>query len=69
MFPFNQLLGRATGAADYLELVKRYEAFVVTDVPAMTYSERDLARRFITFVDAVYEGRVCIPRDLQYGVK
>ena len=64
MFTFNQLLGRATGAADYLELVKRYEAFVVTDVPAMTYRERDLARRFITFVDAVYEGRVCFPRDL-----
>lgn len=58
MFTFNELLGKATGAADYLELVKSYDAFVVTDVPSMTYRERDLARRFITFVDAVYESRV-----------
>ncbi|KAI4152699.1 MAG: hypothetical protein LQ340_002750 [Diploschistes diacapsis] len=57
MFTFNELLGKATGAADYLELVKSYDAFVVTDVPSMTYRERDLARRFITFVDAVYESR------------
>lgn len=58
MFTFDELIGRSTGPADYLELVRSYEAFVVTGVPAMTYRERDLARRFITFVDAVYESRV-----------
>lgn len=58
MFTFKELLGRATGAADYIELMKNYDAFIVTDVPAMTYRERDLARRFITFIDAVYESRV-----------
>ena len=58
MFTFNELIGRATGAADYLELMRYYEAFIVTDVPRMTHRERDLARRFITFIDAVYESRV-----------
>lgn len=57
-FTFQQLLGRATGAADYLELVRHYDAFIVTDVPGMTIHERDLARRFITFIDAVYESKV-----------
>lgn len=57
-FKFQQLLGGATGAADYLELVRHYDAFIITDVPGMTLNERDLARRFITFIDAVYEGRV-----------
>lgn len=57
-FKFQQLLGGATGAADYLELVRNYDAFIITDVPGMTLNERDLARRFITFIDAVYEGRV-----------
>ena len=57
MFPFDELLGRATGAADYLELARRYDAFVVTGVPGMTHRERDLARRFITFIDALYESR------------
>lgn len=56
-FTFDELIGRPTGAADYIELVRNYDAFVVTDVPGMTYRQRDLARRFITFIDAVYEGQ------------
>ncbi|EFX05517.1 mitochondrial ATPase [Grosmannia clavigera kw1407] len=54
-FTFDQLIGQPTSAADYLELVRAYDAFVVTDVPGMTHRQRDLARRFITFIDAVYE--------------
>ncbi|KAL1620689.1 ATPase [Diplodia seriata] len=57
MFSFNELIGRATGAGDYLELVRNYEAFIITDVPGMSHKSRDLARRFITFIDAVYESR------------
>jgi protein AFG1 len=57
-FTFQELIGSATGAADYLELVRNYDAFIVTDVPGMTLQQRDLARRFITFIDAVYESRV-----------
>lgn len=57
-FTFDELIGRATGAADYLELMLNYEAFIITDVPGMTINQRDLARRFITFIDAVYESRV-----------
>lgn len=59
-FSFDELLGRATGAADYIELSRHYDAFIITDVPIMTSYQRDLARRFITFVDAVYEARVCV---------
>lgn len=56
-FTFDQLIGSATGAADYLELAQHYQAFIVTGVPAMNYRSRDLARRFITFLDAIYESR------------
>lgn len=58
MFTFDELLGKATSAADYLELMKSYDAFIITGVPGMTHRERDLARRFITFIDAIYESRV-----------
>lgn len=58
MFSFDDIIGRATGAADYLELTRQYEAFVITGVPGMNFRSRDLARRFITFIDAVYESRV-----------
>ena len=54
-FTFEELIGRATGAADYIEMMRCYHAFIVTDVPGMTFRERDWARRFITFIDAVYE--------------
>lgn len=54
-FTFDELIGRPTGAADYIELMRSYDAFIVTDVPGMTHKQRDLARRFITFIDAVYE--------------
>ena len=57
MFTFDELIGRPTGAADYIELMRSYDAFVVTNVPGMTHQQRDLARRFITFIDAVYESR------------
>ncbi|KAG0130128.1 AFG1-like ATPase-domain-containing protein [Tuber indicum] len=56
-FRFNDLCGKPMSAADYLELCKHYEAFVVTDVPGMDHRSRDLARRFITFVDAAYESK------------
>ncbi|KAK3045009.1 hypothetical protein LTS18_014794, partial [Coniosporium uncinatum] len=56
-FSFNELIGRATGAADYLELMRSYDAFIITDVPGMNHKSRDLARRFITFIDAIYESR------------
>lgn len=56
-FTFHELIGRATGAADYIEMMRIYHSFVVTDIPAMTHRERDWARRFITFIDAVYESQ------------
>ncbi|KAM5362013.1 hypothetical protein ACJZ2D_012763 [Fusarium nematophilum] len=55
-FTFDELIRQPKSAADYLELVRAYEAFIVTDIPGMTHQQRDLARRFITFIDVVYEG-------------
>lgn len=54
-FTFDELIGRPKSAADFIELMRSYDAFILTDVPGMTLRERDLARRFITFIDAVYE--------------
>lgn len=56
-FTFDELIGKPTSAADFIELMRSYDAFIITDVPGMTHHQRDLARRFITFIDAVYESR------------
>lgn len=54
-FTFDELIRQPKSAADFIELTRSYDAFVVTGVPGMTIRERDLARRFITFIDALYE--------------
>ena len=43
-FTFDELIRQPKSAADYLELVRAYDAFIVTDVPGMTIRERDLVR-------------------------
>jgi len=60
-FNFQDLCGSATSAADYLELCRHYRGFVVTGVPGMDHKSRDLARRFITLIDAIYESKVLLP--------
>jgi hypothetical protein len=56
------------GTADYVELCRRYKAFVVTDVPRMSFREKDLAHRFIEFIDAVYESKAKIVLTLQVPI-
>jgi peroxisome-assembly ATPase len=61
-FTFHDLCGLPLGSADYLELCRRFGSFIITDVPRMSFREKDLARRFIVFLDAVYESKVCPPK-------
>ena len=50
-FSFDELCGHPLSAADYLEVTKTFDTVFVTDVPKMSMSEKDKARRFITFID------------------
>ncbi|KIJ20397.1 hypothetical protein PAXINDRAFT_166457 [Paxillus involutus ATCC 200175] len=56
-FTFAELCDRPLSAADYLEITKTFGTVFVTDVKKMGVSRKDVARRFITFVDACYESR------------
>ena len=56
-FTFLQLCGEARSAADYIALCNKFHAFFIDDIPHMNLDMRDLARRFITFVDAAYESK------------
>ncbi|KAH8096695.1 AFG1-like ATPase [Cristinia sonorae] len=55
---FEELCGRALSAADYLEITKNFGTIFVEDVPKMGLSQKDMARRFITFIDACYENQI-----------
>lgn len=54
---FNDICGKPHSAADYLELTKNFNIIVLKNVPKMTLSDRDSARRFITLIDTIYDSR------------
>ncbi|KXZ47776.1 hypothetical protein GPECTOR_33g658 [Gonium pectorale] len=56
-FSFEELCARPLGPADYVALSQRFDTVFVSDVPAMSMQVRDQARRFITLVDELYNGR------------
>ncbi|TFK99157.1 AFG1-like ATPase [Pterulicium gracile] len=56
-FKFQDLCGKPLSAADYLEVTKNFGTVFITDIPKMDLGQKDLARRFITFIDACYESK------------
>lgn len=59
-FTFEELCYRPMSAADYLEITRNFPCFVITDIPLLSVRERDITRRFITFLDAAYESQAKI---------
>merc|ERR1711965_355860 len=56
-FSFGDLCSIPLGAGDYLLLAKRFRSIIVSDIPAMTDQNKDLARRFMVLIDTLYENR------------
>lgn len=54
-FTFKELCGTPLAAGDYLTLATNFESIIVTDIPYLSVNQRDEVRRFITFLDAVYD--------------
>lgn len=59
-FTFEELCGKNLSAGDYLTLANTYHSFIITDIPYLSTDVRDKVRRFITFLDAVYDAHGCI---------
>ncbi|KAG9317344.1 AFG1-like ATPase [Chiua virens] len=56
-FTFAEICDSPLSAADYLEITNTFGTVFVTDIKKMGVSRKDVARRFITFVDACYESK------------
>jgi cell division protein ZapE len=54
-FSFDQLCGKPLGASDYLRLTREFHTLIVDGVPAMDFSRRNEAKRFIILIDELYE--------------
>ena len=57
-FSFADLCERPLGAIDYLRLAHDYHAIVLDHVPALTYAQRNEAKRFIALIDTLYDNAV-----------
>jgi cell division protein ZapE len=55
---FDALCGTALGPADYLALVGAAKVLVLEDIPVMSPENANEAKRFVTLIDALYEGQV-----------
>lgn len=55
--PFYELCGRPLGAADYLALVDAVRVLVLEDIPRLSRSNFNEAKRFVTLIDALYEAK------------
>lgn len=58
MVQFSDICGRPLGPADYLELARRFHTLIIPAIPQMSADNKDVARRFVTLIDAMYEGHV-----------
>lgn len=56
-FTFSQLCGTNLGPADYMTLASTYHTLILTNIPTLTWLQKNEARRFITLLDALYEAR------------
>ncbi|NOQ37155.1 MAG: cell division protein ZapE [Methylococcaceae bacterium] len=55
---FEELCNRALGSADYIEISEVFNTVFIADIPQLSIECRDQARRFVTLIDALYEGNV-----------
>ena len=55
---FWDLCGRPLGPADYLALAERVRVLMIEDIPHLSAANYNEAKRFVTLIDALYEGKV-----------
>lgn len=55
---FYDFCGRMLGPADYLALADAVRVLIVEDIPRLSRSNFNEAKRFVTLIDALYEAKV-----------
>jgi len=55
VFSFKRLCANPLGAADYLAIARAYHTVIMVAIPQLSKEKRNEAKRFVTFIDALYE--------------
>lgn len=55
---FNDLCAKPLGPGDYLAIANALRVLVLTDIPKLSKSNNNEAKRFVTLIDALYEAKI-----------
>lgn len=55
---FTDLCGDGRGTEDYIEIARRYQTVLISNIPALTEAIEDQTRRFVAVVDEFYDHNV-----------
>lgn len=55
VFSFKRLCASPLGAADYLAIARTYHTVIMVAIPQFSQETEDQAKRFVLFIDALYE--------------
>lgn len=55
---FFDLCGQPLGAGDYLAIAQNVRLLILEDIPRLSRNNFNEAKRFVTLIDALYEGKV-----------
>ncbi len=59
-FAFDDLCATPLGVNDYLHIAHAFHTVIIDDIPVIDPDRRDVARRFINLIDALYDSRICL---------
>jgi cell division protein ZapE len=59
-FSFAELCETMLGPLDYLALAREFHTIFIDAIPVLGPARRDVARRFITLIDTLYDNHVCL---------
>jgi len=54
---FEDMCAKPLGPGDYLAVARRFHTVILKDIPKLGPHNRDVAKRFVTLVDALYEAK------------
>jgi len=57
-FRFEDICVAALGAADFVQIARRYRTVIIEHIPVMGFRERNYVKRFINLVDTLYDAHV-----------
>jgi len=57
-FSFHDLCEEPLAAVDYLRIAREFHTIILDRIPAMTYDDRNAAKRFIILIDTLYDTNV-----------